>query len=255
LEVSVPEGSWRVFAFTTGPISECTHADFLNIEYPNLLDGSAVRRFIDVTHETYYREAGDWFGTTLTGVFTDEPSLMAPIQPSFRDGQTYPNLPWVSDLPEEFQARAGYPLVDALPALVADVGGAAIQRRCDFWGTIGQLLSTRCHRQIGDWCESHGIAYTGHLLWEERIRHHVCLHGDMLECLRYFGWPGCDALESITRDDDPSGFALRTLGAKYVTSAAHIYGKPHTMCETFGITAPKPPAVFEHVLDGNRSPL
>ena len=249
LEVSVPEGSWHVFAFADGEVWDGTHADHLNIRYPNLLDGSAVRRFIDVTHEVYFREAGDYFGDTLTGVFTDEPSLMAPIVPAFKDGKAYPNLPWVYDLPDVFQARTGYPLAEALPALVAEVGAPTIQRRCDFWGTITELISTRCYRQIGDWCRSHGIAYTGHLLWEERIGHHVRLQGDMMECLRYFGWPGYDALRAITRDDDPDGFAMRTLGAKYVTSAAHLYGKPHTMCETFGVTDPQPLEVFKHVLD------
>lgn len=248
-EVSLPEGCWRVFAFASGPVWAGTHADGLNIRYPNLLDSSAVRRFLEVTHETYYRRAGAWFGNTITGVFTDEPSLMSPILPAMDDGEWHLHLPWVSDLPEIFQQRTGYALAEALPALIADIGQQTGSRRCAYWETVAQLLSTRCHRQIGDWCASHGIAYTGHLLWEECLHHHVILHGDLLACLRWFGWPGYDALFSPVREEQPEAFKVRTIGAKYVSSAAHLYGKPHTMCETFGLTEARPLAMFMHVLD------
>lgn len=248
-EVSLPEGCWRVFAFASGPVWEGTHADGLNIRYPNLLDSSAVRRFLEVTHETYYRRAGEWFGNTITGVFTDEPSLMTPIFPALDDGEWHLHLPWVSDLPEIFMERTGYALAEALPALITDLGPLTGQRRGAYWATIAHLLAMRCHRQIGDWCASHGIAYTGHLLWEECLHHHVILHGDLLACLRWFGWPGYDALFSLVREEQPEAFKRRTIGAKYVSSAAHLYGKPHTMCETFGLTEARPLAMFMHILD------
>lgn len=251
LSVCLPSGQWRVWAFSEREARESTHADYLNIRYPNLLDGSAVRRFLDLTHEVYFRQCAEWFGSTIKAIFTDEPSLMAGCcaMPTGVDRRLHVNLPWVADLPEVFAERTGYPLAEALPALIADVGPVTRKRRCDFWETIAHLLATRCYRQIGDWCKSHGLAYSGHLLWEEQIRHHVVLHGDMMECLRHFGWPGYDALGSPLREESPQGFAYRMMGAKYVSSAAHLYGKPHAMCETFGLTPPRPVEVYEHVLD------
>ena len=42
----------------------------------DILNPAAVNRFIGLTHEAYYRELKEYFGNTLIGFFTDEPSIL-----------------------------------------------------------------------------------------------------------------------------------------------------------------------------------
>ena len=44
--------------------------------FPNLLSLQAVDYFIECTHEEYYKRFGEYFGTVIKGMFTDEPSYM-----------------------------------------------------------------------------------------------------------------------------------------------------------------------------------
>ena len=46
---------------------------FNGFTYLDMLNPEAVKRFIEVTYERYYRELGADFGSTVPAVFTDEP--------------------------------------------------------------------------------------------------------------------------------------------------------------------------------------
>lgn len=43
----------------------------------DILNPAAVKRFLSLTHEAYYRELKDYFGNTIIGFFTDEPSILS----------------------------------------------------------------------------------------------------------------------------------------------------------------------------------
>lgn len=42
----------------------------------DILNPEAVHRFVQLTHEAYYREVKEYFGSTIIGFFTDEPSIL-----------------------------------------------------------------------------------------------------------------------------------------------------------------------------------
>ena len=42
----------------------------------DILNPAAVSRFIELTHEAYYRELKEYFGAAIIGFFTDEPSIL-----------------------------------------------------------------------------------------------------------------------------------------------------------------------------------
>ena len=51
------------------------NAWFNNQAYVDTLNGEAIREFISLTHETYYKEFADEFGETMPAIFTDEPQF------------------------------------------------------------------------------------------------------------------------------------------------------------------------------------
>jgi hypothetical protein len=70
-----------------------------------------TEKFLEITMEAYRREIGGQFGKHCPGVFTDEPQ----IRPAG-------GLPWTDHLPDEFQKRWGYSLIDQLPSLAQPLG-------------------------------------------------------------------------------------------------------------------------------------
>ena len=70
----------------------------------DLLSQEAVDTFIRLTHKRYYEVVGDYFGTTVIGFFTDEPSLLGRC--SRRNC-----YPWTWNFEEDFR-RAGGVLED-----------------------------------------------------------------------------------------------------------------------------------------------
>jgi hypothetical protein len=78
-------------------------------------------------------------------------------------------------------------------------------------------------RQIGEWCERHGLAFTGHVLEEDQTRY-------VGSCMRFYEHmqiPGMDLLTEHWRVWDT---------AKQVSSAARQFGRPWRLTETYGCT-------------------
>ena len=46
-----------------------------NPDYTALMDPAAVDRFIELTHEQYYKRLKPYFGKLIKGIFTDEPEI------------------------------------------------------------------------------------------------------------------------------------------------------------------------------------
>ena len=43
--------------------------------YVDTLNPAAIRKFVEVTYEAYFREVGSEFGKTIPAIFTDEPQF------------------------------------------------------------------------------------------------------------------------------------------------------------------------------------
>lgn len=179
--------------------------------YPNLLDDRAVARFIEVTHQRYHQHLARYFGDTIQATFTDEPSLIAvnigqipeevrqrvpvvdPVDPAFK---LLPRVPWCHDMAERYREAYGEKLLPDRRSLF--VGNSKKDRRVrrQFWSLVADLLANRYFGALESWCEQHGVASSGHSLWEERILHHVPLEGNGLKCLGRLQIPGLDLLNS-----------------------------------------------------------
>jgi len=229
---------WLLSAFSRRILYERTFAELSDIKtpyhLPNLMDREAVKRFLDLTHERYYERLGKDFGKTIPAFFTDEPCLLNYRAP---EPERVTSLPWHADFARWFSERYGYDIMERLPALYHDCGPGTRRIRCDYWQLVSEKVESAYHGQIAQWCEAHGIAYSGHLLMEERLRWHVMMQGDYMRSIRRMHVPGIDVLVSKpeqTRPDDNYYHVALFLGAKYCSSAKHHYRRSRALSETSG---------------------
>lgn len=141
----------------------------------DLLSPAAVRRFMDLTHERYAASVGEFFGSVIPGIFTDEPAVPGRVGTA--------QIPWTDGLLEQFRQRRGFDLEPLLAALFnAEVVGegaherlgaeTVAQVRCEFCDLWTDRYQEAYWRQINDWCAAHGLLHTGHVGGEDDLREH-----------------------------------------------------------------------------------
>jgi len=239
LKVPLKSGSWRLMAFVQNRLYEGTHAVLTGGPYINILDPSAVKRFIEITHDSYYSHVGAEFGKTITAIFNDEVSVMNGLLTD--DTQPFPAIAWYHGLPELFQKRTGYDIRECLPALFDDVGMMTIRSRCDFYSMLGQQIADAFFKQIRVWCNEHKVVSIGHLLWEESLIYHANYYGTVFPSYKELDWPGIDELGCQYGCTAGSHTEGGPVTPKLASSAAHVWQKSRTMSESFCFVTNKTP--------------
>lgn len=196
---------------------------FNNEAPPDNLNPASVRTFIDITYEAYKKEVGDYFGGTVRGIFTDEPSIHD-RRCRFTEGRGW--IPWTWALPAFFQRQRGYDLLDFLPFIYFN-GEHSTAIRHDYWRTIAEMFSESYTKQLFDWCEQHGLAFTGHFLSEGNLGTGTRTCGAIMPNYRYQHVPGIDMLTERTTE---------VLTVKQCSSVANQYGRRFVLTETYGCT-------------------
>jgi hypothetical protein len=231
--------------FILRPAYEFTHASnnyHAARRYVNLMDDRAIRCFLEVTHDAYYEHLGPLFGKTIQAMFTDEPSLIAvnigqipeevrkqvqvvdPLDPGVK---LLPRVPWCYDLAERYRERFGQDLNTQRLSLFQGDSDQDRQIRTQFWSLVADLVADRYFGALEDWCQQHGVASSGHGLWEEAVLHHVPLVGNGLKCLGRMHIPGLDLLNSDPEAVVHTGWLTAGLPA----SAARLHGRRRIMTE------------------------
>ena len=208
--------------------------------YINLLDKSAVNAFINNTYKKYHNLVGKYFGNTIQAFFTDEPSLMsayintALIPPNVTDpiDENIPMLPvcnWDKSVLNEYFARYGKDLRFDLHYLFGGDTTEAKNVRYKYNELISDLLEASYFGQIGDYCKSVGIHFSGHVLLEESLLHHSVFEGNLFQFMTHMGIPGIDMLTTI-----PRNILNQATTVKVVASSGAWHGKKHVMSESSG---------------------
>ncbi|TVQ21896.1 MAG: hypothetical protein EA383_16375 [Spirochaetaceae bacterium] len=200
---------------------------FNNTQYVDTLNTTAMRRFIEETHERYYATVGDRFGTVVPAIFTDEPLFRGMDLPQASDDTRDRFLSWTDDLPESYAAEYGEDLLDVLPDVFYDrADGLHCRARWRFHNHHTDRFVAAFAGQLGAWCADHGIALTGHMMAEATLGNQTEWTGETMRSLRHFQLPGidmlCDSLELTT--------------AKQAQSVARQTGAPGTMSELYGVS-------------------
>jgi hypothetical protein len=132
---------------------------------PDLLNPEVTRIFIEATHEKYKACVGESFGTTIPGIFTDEPSFGL-----FSDK----SLPYSPFMAEVFQKEKGYSLKDAAKMVLVNKDEKA---RLDYFDIRTKLIRESFLLPIQKWCHENNLISTGHFNGDDIVKNAVNLLG------------------------------------------------------------------------------
>lgn len=211
-----PAGVWRLMYIVE------KQADY----YIDALNPEATAEFLKIGYEPYVQAVGDNLSGQMVGFYTDEPAMHYYVT-----GGDNPIVPWTKDMFHRFQQRNGYNLRPRLPDLFFDVSPDSAQVRFDFYTTLTEFYSQAYYKQIYEWCEAHGVLFTGHLLYEEWLRRLIRVEGNLFKHYPYMHVIGVDHLYPIIGSSDrPDEHVAMKVGS----SAAHQNRSPRLLCESFG---------------------
>ena len=176
----------------------------------DILNPDAVGMFIDLTHEAYYREFAPYFGSTIIGVFTDEPSILG--------RNTHDLQPWTKDFDRVF-LKAGGNLAGLTGLFTGEENrDTALYRRL-----ILEREGKVYYQRLSRWCEDHGVALMGH-------PH----QSDDIEPQRFFHVPGQDLVFRWVSPEGGGTKGMDSVMAKCSADMARLMGRRRNSNECFG---------------------
>lgn len=211
----MPDGRFLVYGFTGGTIRGIHFGEDDGEEgapkSADILNPEAVKTFIHLTHDKYYEELKDYFGTVVIGFFTDEPCALGRNAAGFRE--------WVRGLETEIRAEGGE--LTELGALFEEKENKTtrIYRKL-----IKRHLRETFYKPLSEWCTEHDIVLMGHPAESDDIEEEM-----------YFHVPGQDL---ILRRVEPmtGGLSGRdSVQAKLTADIARLTGCRRNMNECFGV--------------------
>lgn len=214
------EGTYYVFK-KTYPGKSPWYGGFT---YVDLLYPGVTEKFLDVTMTKGYEKSIADFGTTVSGIFTDEPNLEAAMSRGTM-------LRWSPDLWEVFEQRWGYDLKVHLPSLVEETGNWKKVRH-DFYELLVEMFVDRWAKPWYQYTEEKNLDWTGHY-WE---------HGwpeptDGMDEAAFYIWhqmPGVDMLGNRLDSAGLGGQFGNDRAVRELLSAANQAGRTRTLSETYG---------------------
>ena len=190
----------------------------------DILNPAAVESFIRCVYDRLHACAGEYFGNTLIGVFTDEPSVLAkppgpPLDPEARRNER----PGTTGILDQVSAILGYDFTPHLPALWYDDEPDAERHRRAYMRAVRRRLDETYFRPLQNWCEDHGIALMGHPA-----------HPDELSTERFFHIPGQDVIGRKILPGERALAGPQSTQAKCASSAMIHLGRRRNSNECFG---------------------
>ena len=180
----------------------------------DILRYEAVSCFIELTHEVYYKALSKYFGNTVIGIFTDEPSVLG-------RGEDKRMKAWTVDFLPELEKEGIKPC--DIAAMWYDVGDKTEEIRKRYKKAVDKRLENSFYKQLFDWCEAHDIALVGH-------------PGKSMDIglLKYFRIPGQDLVfRRVAPEDDKALLGQDSTQAKCSSDAARHRGRRRNLNECF----------------------
>jgi Glycosyl hydrolase 2 galactose-binding domain-like/alpha-L-rhamnosidase len=203
---AAPPGSWVVSIFSLQP------GTGFDGGYVDLLNPEAVKLYISLYYEEFFKRFGADFGKTIRYSFADH------------EGDDGYRIAWTPALFDEFIKQKGYDLRQALPLLYYEGGKETVKVRCDYIEVVTRLYDTAFWTGVTSWAKAHRLGRTGHG-WEDRLAWAAAFHGDLFTIERGLDPVGVDSLLDFGRQ--PVAF-------KVTQSVADFEGR-RFMCENQGV--------------------
>lgn len=210
-------------------VEQGTSGFYNGYTYIDTMNRAATDAFLKCTHEKYAEKCGDRLGTSIKGIFTDEPhrgALLDGFSMYRPDGGFC--VPYTPKLFEEFERRFGYDLKEKLPELFLQVDGRCIsQVKWHYVELLQQLFLENFAIPCKEWCERHHLILTGHVLHEDNLTVQTAMSGSMMRYYEQMSWPGVDVLREHN---------LNYWIVKQLASAARQCGQKWMLSELYGCT-------------------
>ena len=197
--------------------------------YIDTMSRKAVDKFIELTHEEYRKRCEGRVGTTIKGIFTDEPHRGHTLDNYHEsEGVGIVSAAYTDDLFEEFEKRYGYDLKPILPELYLRKDGKSIHKvKIDYVDLANNLFVERFADPINDWCNDNNMIFTGHVLHEDSLTSQTATQGSLMRFYPHMTYPGIDILAEGNRC-----FWV----VKQLSSAARQAGQKWLLSELYGCT-------------------
>ncbi len=220
-------GEWKALRFDI--VSDVPNSNYNGNTYIDTMSRKATDKFIEMTHEEYAKHCGDRLGKSIKGIFTDEPHRGRCLDNlKENEGVRTCAFFYTDDIFEEFEKRYGYAIRDRLPELFYRVNGEQVSRiRLHYIDLGDNLFLERFAKPLNDWCNDHGILFTGHVLHEDSLTCQTMPHGSLMRFYEYMGYPGVDCLTEHNRC-----YWI----VKQIASAARQLGQKWMLSELYGCT-------------------
>lgn len=187
---------------------------------PDNLNPASEAAFLAFTHAHYFALEGEEFGRTVKGAFTDEPSLHD-RHAAFPPKRGW--IPWTKGMRPWVAETLGYDWIPYAPHFYFRSPESPWVRH-DYWHAVALRYEACYSGQIGSWCRSHGIAFTGHFLQEDRLGLSTRVNGSIMPHYTHQDICGIDLLGEQTDE---------YLTLKQCASVVHQYAKGGMLVETY----------------------
>ncbi len=121
----------------------------------DILNPDAVTSFIELVYDRYEKEFGKYFGKTIIGIFTDEPSPLG-------RGSARGVVPGNASLLPQINRILGYDVTPFLADLWYNDNPESAKHRADYNRAINICLEENYYKRLGNWCFLRNIALMGH---------------------------------------------------------------------------------------------
>lgn len=164
--------------------------------YVDTMNRGATEKFIELTHEKYREKCGDRLGTSISGIFTDEPhrgSVMNGFSVFNKNAEFL--TPYTDSLFIEFEKKYGYSLLENLPELYLWENGEKVHPvKWQYMELLEELFINNFVKPIYEWCNQNNLKLTGHFLHEDTLTAQSCMIGSIMRLYEYMDVPGVDVL-------------------------------------------------------------
>lgn len=129
----------------------------------DILNPDAVRSFIRIVYDGYFQWVGEHFGRTVTGIFTDEPSLLGRRHEAGA-------MPGTTGIMDHVNRLLGYDFRPRLLSLWDETEPGAHIHRKRYLQAVERRLEETYYAPIHDWCAAHKLELMGHPMSPSAIR-------------------------------------------------------------------------------------
>ena len=153
----------------------------------DLFNPEGMKCFIKCTHQKYYEWFGQYFGTVIPGIFTDEPNMR--ISPS-KDGCS--QYLYYEGICQDYREMFGTDILEDM----------LLHEKCEpdnnflknYYVIMGKRFKFSFMDTIQNWCDEHNLKFTGHFVKDDSSSDTVVSTGEIFSMLDGFHIPGVDEI-------------------------------------------------------------